>query len=294
MAIRSGSIKEAAAKLAISPAAVGQRIKVLEDFLGFDLIVRRRSGIRATRELEAVRAHLVAGFRELESVCRILDLQRVNEVRITADSDWAELWLKPRLAEFQKANPNTSFFITGFDELPARDRESDCEVWFGDSREGGELLFHDYLLPVSSKANTDRISEAPVSSRLEGFPLLHLDCYTVDGGAIGWREWSDKYGYRQTAPERGIRYRKVVHALESVYANAGLIICGYALIEKEIEAGRLTLPFPVEKGQLSQSAYRVRFRADALRRIKNAHFRSWLLEQASKTRHELAVIMNSE
>ena len=294
IAIRSGSIKDAANKLALSPAAVGQRIKALEEFLGFDLVVRGRSGVRATRELEAVLAHLAAGFRELETVCRILDLQRVNEVRITADTDWVELWLQPRLAEFKRANPNTSFCITEFGEQQARDSEADCEVWFGDARDGDELLFHDYLLPVSSPANTERISRTPVASRLEGFPLLHLDCYTSGGGAIGWREWSEKYGYRHTAPDRGIRYRKIVHALESVYANAGLIICGYALIAKEIEAGRLTLPFPTEKGERSQSAYRLMFRPDALRRNKNAHFRSWLVEQANQTRHELEAMSKSD
>ena len=287
IAIRRGSLKEAAAELAITPAAIGQRIKALEDFLGFDLIVRSRSGIRATRELETVLAHLAAGFRELSTVCRILDTQRVNEVRIAADSDWAELWLKPRLAEFRKANPNTTFRIDDVDAMPGHPGAADCEIWFGDAREDDKILFQDYLLPVSSRANTERITAAPELDRLEGFPLLHLDCYTGYGGAIGWPEWSAKYGYRHTAPERGIRYRKVMHALESVYANAGLIICGYALVKTEIDAGRLTLPFPVEKGERSRSAYRVRFFADSKRRSRNEPFRAWLLEQANETRHEL-------
>lgn len=291
LAIRKGSLKDAAAELAITPAAVGQRIKALEDYLGFDLVVRGRSGIRATRELQGALAHLGAGFRELDTVCRILDFQRVNEVHVTADSDWADLWLKPRLPEFRNANPNTLFCINGVGDVPVRLGEADCEIRFGDARDGDELLFNDYLLPVSSPINTERLKEAPEDNRLEGFPLLHLDCYTFDAGAIGWREWIAKYGYRLTAPERGIRYQKIVQALEAVYANAGLLICGLALVQPQIDDGRLSIPFPIEKGERSSNAYRVSFRPDALRRAATAKFRDWLLEQALETRSSLEVAL---
>ncbi len=292
LAIRKGSLKAAAAELAITPAAIGQRIKGLEDYLGFDLLVRGRSGIRPTRELDAVIAHLGAGFRELDTVCRLLDFQRVNEIHITADSDWADLWLRPRLVDFQKENPNTLFCINGVGEVPVRLGEADCEISFGQGAKGADALFRDYLLPMSSPENTRRISAAPEAGRLEGFPLLHLDCYTFDGGAIGWQEWSARYGYRQTAPERGIRYSKVMHALEAVYANAGLIVCGYALVQNEIEAGRLTIPFQVQKGEWSRNAYSVSFRPDALRRVKTARFRDWLLAEAATTRRMLDSIGN--
>ena len=53
LAIRKGSLKAAAVELSITPAALGQRIRALEDYLGFDLLVRGRSGIRPTKELEA-------------------------------------------------------------------------------------------------------------------------------------------------------------------------------------------------------------------------------------------------
>lgn len=293
LAIRKGSLKDAAAELAITPAAIGQRIKALEDYLGFDLIVRGRSGIRPTRELEGALAHLGAGFRELDTVSRILDFQRVNEVHITADSDWAELWLQPRLPDFRQANPNTLFCINGVGDVPVRLGEADCEIWFGDARDGDELLFHDYLLPVCSPNITRRVSAAPEESRLEGFPLLHLDCYTFDGGAIGWREWIAKHGHRSTGPGRGIRYKKLVQALEALYANAGLLVCGLALVTPQVNAGELTLPFPVEKGQQSANAYRVSFREDALRRSATAKFREWLLQQADVTRTHLQSVIEA-
>lgn len=289
LAIRKGSLKAAAGELSITPAAVGQRIRALEEYLGLDLLVRGRSGIRPTRDLEAAIAHLKAAFRELETASRILDFQRVNEVHITADSDWAELWLRPRLQQFLDDNPNTLFCINGVGDVPVRLGNADCEIWFGDAAQdkNAEMLFYDYLLPVSSPENSARVLKQPDGQLLEGFPLLHLDCYTVDTGDIGWIEWVNKYGQRQTAPGRGIRYKKVSHALEAVYANAGLMVCGAALVKQQLDDGRLSQPFPVAHGSWSKNAYCARFREVALRRQKIQHFREWLLSASRETCAEL-------
>ena len=289
LSIRKGSLKEAAAELAITPAALGQRVRAIEDYLGFDLIVRGRSGTRATKELEAAMAHLTAGFRELETVARILDFQRVNEIHITADSDWAELWLQPRLPQFRKENPNTLFCINGTGDVPVRLGNSDCEVWFGEERgsEHEDALFRDYLVPVGTPENNQRIAEQPRDKMLEGFPLLHLDCYTLNGGGVGWPEWIGKYGYRKTSPGLGIRYKNAVHALEAVYANAGFIVCGIGLIKQKIEERQLDTPFPLEEGQWSNHSYRVKFRHDSLRRQQTKAFRDWLLSQGEASMREL-------
>ncbi len=285
LALRTGSMKAAARELAISSAAVGQRIRSLEDYLGYDLLVRGRSGLRPTPELEAAMAHLGAAFRELETVSHILDFQRVEEIHITADPDLAELWLRPRLEAFKAENPNSLFCLNGIGDVPVRLGDADCEIRFGagSDRDDEKTLFHDYLVPVSSPANTERISKLPEESRLEGFPLLHLDRYTVEAGETGWKEWIRDHGHRRTAPDRGIRYKRVQHALEAVYANAGLMICGLSLVLSEVEEGNLSLPFDVGKGQWTRRAYRVDFRPDRLRRASVGRFREWLLEQAEDT-----------
>ncbi len=287
LAIRTGSLKDAASELSITPAAIGQRIRALEDYLGYDLLVRGRSGTRPTAELEAALAHLTAGFRELDTVARILDFQRVNEIHITTDSDWAELWLKPRLEAFRRDNPNTLFCINGVGDVPMRLGHADFEIRFAEPAADCELLFHDYLLPVGSPTNTRRVAALPKDTMLEGFPLLHLDNYRDKGGGIGWPEWIARFGYRKTAPGLGIRYRQVVHALEAVYADSGFILCGLALIAPMLERNRLSTPFPLEQGAWTSHAYHLVSNREALRREQPERFRLWLLEQAAATRAEL-------
>jgi LysR family glycine cleavage system transcriptional activator len=285
LAVRTGSLKAASEQLGITPAAVGQRIKALEDYLGLDLLVRGRSGIRPTRELSAALAHLSAAFREMETVARVLDFQRVHEIHVVADTDWADLWLRPRLAGFKAQNPNILFCVNGVGDVPMRLGQADCEIWFGPSRNGSEEdeLFRDYLLPVSSPENTRRVSAVPSAERLEGFPLLHLDCYHADPSSIGWPQWVSRYGYRKTAAGRGIRYARIVQALEAVYSDAGLLICGLALAQGQLESGRLSLPFPLRQGAWTGHAYRVAFKETAARRSQVGLFRSWLHDTSRQT-----------
>lgn len=282
---RLGSLQAAARTLSITPAAVGQRIKALEDYLGVDLLTRGRSGLAPTATLAPALAHLRAAFRELEAASELLDLQRGHEIHVAAASDFAELWLRPRLAAFREAHPNISFCINGEGDAPLRIGTVDCEVSFARmvEQEGRDLLFRDFLVPVSSPENLQRISRVPAAERLEGFPLLHLDFYRDDPAAPNWPTWIATHGHRRSAPERGIRFQRISAAVEAVVADAGLAICGLALLREWLEPSRLVLPFPVATGAWTSHAFQARYRAEALQRPQVRRFRAWLAEQARET-----------
>lgn len=283
LAVRTGSLKAAADMLAITPAAVGQRIKALEDYLGLDLLVRGRSGLKPTAPLSAAMPNLSAAFRALEATAAQLDLQRGHEIHVAAASDFAELWLNLRIAAFKSAHPNIMFCINGEGDVPMRVGPVDCEISFGALRDGSDVLFHDYVLPISSPENTLRISRLNKRERLEGFPLLHLDFYKDDPAAPGWPDWIAGHKFRRTAPERGIRFQRITQVLDAVLANAGLTICGLALISHFVDDGRISLPFSLSPGTWTSHAFQARFRADALARPQVRRFRDWLLGECAKT-----------
>ncbi len=128
LALRTGSLTGAASRLAITPAAVGQRVKALEDYLGIDLLVRGRSGLQPTPELSGALPHLHAAFRELALAADLLELQKGQQIRIAAASDIVELWLAPRLVAFQARHPNIQLEINGEGEPRRRMVAADCEI----------------------------------------------------------------------------------------------------------------------------------------------------------------------
>ena len=290
LALRLGSLQAAGGALWITPAAVGQRIKALEDYLGIDLVVRGRSGLRPTSELSGALEHLRAAFQELDAVATMLNLQRGDEIHVAATSDFADFWLKPRLDSFRAEHPHVLFCINGEGDAPLRIGQVDCEISFGPQRPNArdDLLFRDFVLPISSPENTRRISSVALRDRLEGFPLLHLDFYKEDPSAPNWATWIKTQRLKRTDPNRGIRFQRIKLALEAVRANAGLTICGLALLGPYIDDGTLSLPFPISTGQWTHHAFQARFRPDALLRPQVKRFREWLVSQASVTRDWLS------
>ena len=285
LALRLGSLQATAQALSITPAAVGQRIKALEEYLGMDLVVRGRSGLRPTAGLSAALEHLRAAFQELETAAKMLNLQRGDEIHIATTPDFADFWLKPRLGIFKAAYPHILFCINGEGDAPLRIGQVDCEISFGPQRDASdEMLFRDFVLPIGSPGSTRRVSSIAFRECLEGFPLLHLDFYKEDPSAPNWTNWIRSQRLKRTEPNRGIRFQRIKPALEAVRANAGFVICGLALLGPSVDDGTFSLPFPLSTGQWTDHAFQAQFRPDALLRPQVKRFREWLLSQAEVTR----------
>ena len=141
----------------------------------------------------------------------MLNLQRGDEIHIAATSDFAELWLRPRIERFRSEHPHVLFCINGEGDAPLRIGQVDCEISFGPQRAHArdDLLFRDFVLPISSPENTRRISNIALRDRLEGFPLLHLDFYKEDPSAPHWAGWIKTRRLKRTEPNRGIRFQRI-------------------------------------------------------------------------------------
>ena len=285
LAVRKGSFVGAAEVLGITPAAVGQRVKALEDYLGVELLLRGRSGLRAAPGLTLALPHLGRAFEELEAAARELELQRGQDLHLAAASDFVELWLRPRLDRFRAANPNIRFNINGEGEAPMRLGWVDCEISYGPPRNGGpaDLLFRDYVLPITSPHNLERTGQIEAKARLEGFPLVHLDFYKDDPAGLSWPEWVAANGIHRSAPERGMRFRRITAALDAVAADAGVTLCGLALIADKVERRAVGLPYPMETGRWTTHGFHARYRAGSDGRRHVQRFREWLLAESRAT-----------
>ncbi len=289
LALRAGSLKGAAEILAITPAAVGQRVKALEDYLGIALLVRGRSGLQPTPELAVALPQLQSAFRDLATATELLDLQRGQDLHIAATPDFADLWLLPRLPEFARAHPNLRINVNGEGTAPTRIGRIDCEITFGPSTaarrdaRAADVLFRDFVLPISSPEIDARVASRPEHERLEGYPLFHVDFYKDDPQVPKWPQWVVDAGHARTAPGRGIRYTRIAPALEIVADGAGFALCGIALMRERLERGEISLPFPLATGRWSSHAFVAQFRNDALLRPQIRRFRQWLLDEAKQT-----------
>jgi len=111
-AARHLSFTRAADELAVTPAAVGQQIRALEDLLGVVLFRRTSKGLELTEEASAGLEALRTGFLHFEDAVQAMQAGQSSHVyTIAAPRDFFAAWLAPRLAAFRVANPDVRYAL---------------------------------------------------------------------------------------------------------------------------------------------------------------------------------------
>ncbi len=116
-AARHLSFTRAADELAVTPAAVGQQIRALEDMLGVVLFRRTPKGLELTPETEAGLDALRSGFLMFEESVRAMQVgQSSLSLTIAAPRDITAKWLQGRLAAYAAGQPDLQFALVAADE----------------------------------------------------------------------------------------------------------------------------------------------------------------------------------
>jgi LysR family glycine cleavage system transcriptional activator len=151
-AARHLSFTRAADELAVTPAAVGQQIRALEDTLGVVLFRRTTRGLELTQEGEAGLGALRDGFLHFEDAVRAMQAgQSSKSLTIAAPRDLTAKWLMPRLAEIARADGDLRFVLVAADEaVDFTEANLDLAIRWGDGpgELEGEALESDGMVTV--------------------------------------------------------------------------------------------------------------------------------------------------
>lgn len=132
-AARHLSFTKAADELAVTPAAVGQQIRALEDVLGVVLFRRLTRNLELTPEAERALPALRAGFLSFEEAVRVMqEGQASNTLAIAAPRDFTAKWLAPRLARYAADRPDLRLVLHAADgSIDFTQANLDLAVVFG-------------------------------------------------------------------------------------------------------------------------------------------------------------------
>lgn len=151
-AARHLSFTRAADELAVTPAAVGQQIRALEDTLGVVLFRRTTKGLELTQEGEAGLAPLRHGFLQFEEAVRAMQAgQTSKSLTIAAPRDLTTKWLMPRLAEIAHGDADLRFVLIAADDvIDFTEANLDLAIRWGDGPGGheGEALESEGMVTV--------------------------------------------------------------------------------------------------------------------------------------------------
>ncbi|HVI99755.1 MAG TPA: LysR family transcriptional regulator [Sphingomonas sp.] len=131
-AARHLSFTRAADELAVTPAAVGQQVRALEDTLGVVLFRRTTRGLELTPEGEAGLDALRQGFLQFEEAVRAMQAgQSSKSLTIAAPRAVIVKWLMPRLAEIAQDDGQRFVLVTADDDVDFTEANLDLAIRWG-------------------------------------------------------------------------------------------------------------------------------------------------------------------
>lgn len=162
---RQGSIQDAANELLVTPQAVSQQIKLLEETLEISLFEREGRTIKPTKAASVLSRFVNAGFGEFEEgVYRILNQKFNDRIMLNVSPYFATRFLLPQLQQFRESVLKSDLRLTANVETPdfARDNVDVAIQWGFDhwwSSLEVNLLLKDYKILCCTEEIASRIKK---------------------------------------------------------------------------------------------------------------------------------------
>jgi LysR family transcriptional regulator, glycine cleavage system transcriptional activator len=285
-AARHQSIQKACDELHVTHSAVSRQIQKLELQVGRHLFERTHRKIALTDEGLLLFRAVTLGFSHIQRAFVQLSGSEISDrLVISVDSDFAGLWLVPRLADFYAIVANVLVEILAENTPPRlHDPRANCAILYaeaGRDLEDGEVLFRSRLFPVCAKELGGQ--RPPRSAEdLRHYVLLH------DRTIFEWEEY-----LRGCAPaidvnfKSGFVFSETSHCLDAAARGQGVAIGDDFLAAIHLQEGRLIKPFG--SAVPSKNAYYFVVPGNAPKHPSVKTFRMWLLQSIDQHRKNFLI-----
>lgn len=283
---RHQSFSGAATELHVSPAAVGQLVRTLEDWLGTPLFLRNKTGkvrLVLTEAAEQALPDIRAGFDRLS-----LGLERLQAgascgvLTVTVSPAFAAQWLLPRIERFQVAWPETDLRLdTSLKAVDFATQRIDIGVRYGAGHWPGLTaikLLEEEVYPVCAPALlAARPLEHP--AQLAHETLIHDLSMDAQTDFPRWERWLQATGVQHSAVARGLQINNSAAVLQAAAEGHGIALARSVMARNDLRSGRLVRLFPDIRFP-SPLAYYIVYRPEYESQAKIRAFRKWLHQEA--------------
>ena len=176
----------------MTPAAVGQQIRALEDHLGVVLFRRTSKGLELTPEGEAGLDPLREGFlRFEESVAAMQMGQSSDRYTIAAPREFYASWLAPRIAPFQASTPGVQYILAPDEASDFTEANLDLAIRF--IAGPGELQGVQLAPALQVSVHEFCAGDQPQRPLFQPLSVMILSSSLSAGSGCGTSLWSLRY-----------------------------------------------------------------------------------------------------
>ncbi|MFK0310717.1 LysR substrate-binding domain-containing protein [Pseudomonas sp. NPDC090233] len=273
--MRTGSATQAAQQLFVTPGAVGQQLRKLEDWLGAPLFVRSVRKLQPTAQAYLYWEQVKPALQQIDEASSALRDHGAWKVRVSLPPTLANTWFAKRMPALIKRFPQLQLDLSASTE--AVDLEAgtfDLAVRHFDGKHAdldARLLLRDDARVYCSPDYQARLQIAEITD-LPGATLLYTTSHA------NWSRWLAQVGMSFEGMSSGLRFDQAGMAIAAARRSQGLVLTSPWLVEEELEAGTLLQLFP-DSLSTGKHYYLLRPRHRALSEAAQ-QFYTWLDEVA--------------
>jgi len=235
------SVTRAAEELFVTPGAVSQQVKQLEQSLGVFLLERQHRRVALTPEGARLAFSLTSSFERIDrALMEITSESQAMRLRLCLMPTFAIRWLMPRLSSFYGEHPGIEIEMSTVstpDDSSLANADFAVRVGSGNWNDAeSDHLFDDELLPVCSLGTAAKLNQPDDMSRQH---LLHSMVRNE-----GWQVWIEGHGLDVNAFRKHRQFANAALACQAAIDGLGVAIVQREYVTADLSSGRLVAPFP--------------------------------------------------
>lgn len=280
-AMRLNSFALAAAELCVTPGAVGQQIRSLEQWLGVALFTRRIRQVQPTEDGLAYWARIQPALAQINDASQTLRERHSSSVWLTMPPGLAAKWFARRMSGFLQQHPAIALHLSSSTLLVDFANERvDLAIRHFDGHASEletHLLYQDEARAYCSPSYAKRLGLKQPEDLYQA-TLLHSTLHPH------WGEWLQRFSeipQVQVAAIAGIHFDQSLMAIEAARHDQGVVLTSAVLTEEEVASGVLIEPFS-QRLPLVKGFYLVQPRSSMTRPAVQA-LKDWLISEAAKS-----------
>lgn len=270
-----GSFSRAGVEVGLTQSAVSRQIALLEDWLQTPLFDRVGRRVQLNEAGQAYAEEVQPALDRIRRATRRLAARQPQAaLRIATLPSFGMRWLAPRLPQLSALHPDLVVdFAARSDPFDFAQEEFDAAIHYGLPAEwpgvAQDFLFREQMVPVCAPAwLAAHPLEAPAD--LLGVPLL-----SQSSRRDAWTRWFAAAGVATSAVPTGPAFEHFLMLAQAIVAGAGVGLIPSFLIQPELAAGTLVIPF--DRPLSSEQAYYLVHPMGSVGHSGLARFRAWIL-----------------
>lgn len=273
-AARLSSFSAAADELGLTPAAVSQQMRLLEQRLNTTLFVRLPRGVALTEIGKAYSQPVHKSLADLRvATSGLFGEAKRQQIKVRVAVSCAALVIAPRLHEFLEAHPHIDVEMSTFvwaNRFQGQLSDIDIRFGYGDWSDGHVThLGHEFAIPVCHPEYLRSFGSNPTLDELAARHIV-----TIQGSETDWPQMFEQLGLPAPVFSRESRFDSSILALQAVSAGSGVTIVLESFARAFIDQGILVAPVS-EKVAIRPAHFLVE-RSGAEKRDEISAFAEWV------------------